>query len=98
MKTKLLGLMASTIIVSILGFVGNSAAQKYGGTLVLGMIADVRTLDPHRQTGNPTNQVLSLITPGLLEMGKDGKISPGVAESWKASSDAREFTFFRAKA
>lgn len=89
--------MAVTIFVCTFGLVGESGAQKYGGKLVLGMIADVRTLDPHRQTGNPTNQVLSLITPGLVEMGEDGKISPGVAESWKASSDAREFTFFLRK-
>ncbi|MFQ5850552.1 MAG: ABC transporter substrate-binding protein [Candidatus Binatia bacterium] len=97
MKRKFLGLMATTIIVCTLGLVGNSAAQKYGGRLVLGMIADVRTLDPHRQTGNPTNQVLSLITPSLVEMGEDGKISPGIAESWKVSNDATEFTFFLRK-
>ncbi len=97
MKTKLLGLMAATMIVCTFGLVGNSGAQKYGGTLTLGMIADIRRLDPHRQTGNPTNQVLSLITESLVQLDENGKISPGIAESWKASGDATEFTFFLRK-
>jgi peptide/nickel transport system substrate-binding protein len=61
--------------------------------MTLGMIADIQRLDPHRQTGNPTNQVLSLITESLLEMDENGVISPGLAESWEASGDSKEWTF-----
>lgn len=93
MKKRVVGLIAFIIVSALLGLATPGRAQKYGGTLTLGMIADILRLDPHRQTGNPTNQVLSLITESLLEINEKGDISPGIAESWKASPDATEWTF-----
>jgi peptide/nickel transport system substrate-binding protein len=93
MKRIFTGVLALIGIALVLDSHNLVWAQKYGGTLTLGMIADILKLDPHRQTGNPTNQVLSLITESLLELNEKGDISPGLAESWKASPDAREWTF-----
>ena len=93
MKQRLVGPIVLAAMIAALGFARPSQAQKYGGTLTLGMIADIHRLDPHRQTGNPTNQVLSLITESLLELSEKGDISPGIAESWKVSPDATEWTF-----
>ncbi|MDA2934991.1 ABC transporter substrate-binding protein, partial [Acidobacteria bacterium AH-259-D05] len=97
MKGKLVYLIAVSILVGALGFISNAAAQQYGGTLVLGMIADIQRSDPHRQTGNPSNQVLSLITESLVELDEQGRVSPGLAESWKVSDDATQHTFFLRK-
>lgn len=93
MKKETTRLLAATFFISLLGFAAEGFAQKYGGTLTMGMIADIQRLDPHRQTGNPTNQVLSLITESLLELSENGEISPGIAESWRVSKDASEWTF-----
>lgn len=93
MKKRFTGLLALLSLAVVLEFSSSAWAQKYGGTLTLGMIADILKLDPHRQTGNPTNQVLSLVTESLLELSEKGDIAPGLAESWKASPDAREWTF-----
>ncbi len=82
------------ILLTLSGCGSASTEEQRGGTLVLGMIADIQRLDPHRQTGNPTNQVLSVITESLIELDKNGEVSPGLAESWTVSDDAIEHTFF----
>ncbi len=97
MKKQCAILMAVTFFFFTFGLIDHSEAQKYGGTLTLGMIADIHRLDPHRQTGNPTNQVLSLITESLLELDENGALSPGIAESWKISKDATEWAFLLRK-
>ncbi len=86
-----------------IGFFGSTSCtdqadqDPHGGTLVLGMTADIQRADPHRQTGNPSNQVFSLITESLVELDAQGRVSPGIAESWQVSEDAREHTFFLRK-
>ncbi len=52
--------------------------DPHGGTLVLGMIADIQRADPHRQTGNPSNQVFSLITESLVSLDDQGLVSLGI--------------------
>ena len=98
MIKKFLGL---SLIVASAVFSSDCADQTdrdpHGGTLVLGMIADIQRADPHRQTGNPSNQVFSLITESLVELDEQGRVSPGIAESWQVSGDAREHTFFLRK-
>ncbi|MEE8348460.1 MAG: ABC transporter substrate-binding protein [Acidobacteriota bacterium] len=95
MREKILGL---TLILVAAVFSNCQAVERdqgpYGGTLVLGMMADIQRADPHRQTGNPSNQVFSLITESLVELDELGRVSPGIAESWQVSDDAREHTFF----
>ena len=95
MKEKFLCL--SLIAVSAVSFTscGDETHQDpYGGTLVLGMMADIQRADSHRQTGNPSNQVFSLITESLVQLDEQGRVSPGIAESWQVSDNAMEHTFF----
>lgn len=98
MKEKFLCL--SLIAVSAVFFTSctdQTNQDPYRGTLVLGMIADIQRADPHRQTGNPSNQVFSLITESLVQLDEQGRVSPGIAESWQVSDDAMEHTFFLRK-
>ncbi|MCY4441440.1 MAG: ABC transporter substrate-binding protein, partial [Deltaproteobacteria bacterium] len=45
----------------------DAAAQKYGGTLTLGMYADLHTPDLHRTVGNPTAQMGVLVAESLVD-------------------------------
>ena len=93
MKRGIIGLMLFGISVFGCGFASNSDAQKYGGTLVLGMYADILTPDLHRWTGNPTAQVAMLIADRLVAYNEASSFAPSLAESWKQSPDASEYTF-----
>ena len=98
MKEKFLCLSLMAVSAVFLTSCTDETDQDpYGGTLVLGMIADIQRADPHRQTGNPSNQVFSLITESLVQLDEQGRVSPGIAESWQVSDDAMEHTFFLRK-
>ncbi len=98
MKEKFLCLSLITVAaVFFTSCTDQTNQDPYGGTLVLGMIADIQRADPHRQTGNPSNQVFSLITESLVQLDEQGRVSPGIAESWQVSDDAMEHTFFLRK-
>ncbi len=97
MKKKSMSTVAATVFIFVLGLAVNSGAQKYGGTLTLGMYSDIQNPDLHRTTGNPTSQMGILIAEGLVEYDEQCNAVPGVAESWKANEDATEYTFFLRK-
>ncbi len=95
MKKKFLCLsLIAVSAVFLTRCAGETDQDPYGGTLVLGMMADIQRADPHQQTGNPSNQVFSLITESLVQLDEQGRVSPGIAESWQVSDDAMEHTFF----
>lgn len=98
MKRKFLCLLLIAISAAFFTHCTSEVDQdSYGGTLVLGMIADIQRANPHRQTGNPSNQVFSLITESLVQLDEQGRVSPGIAESWQVSDDAMEHTFYLRK-
>ena len=74
MKNRVLSMTAAMVIVSIFGFVTDSRAQKYGGTLTLGMYSDIMSADVHRRRGNPTaqmagQQIAYVIASGAIPVG-----------------------------
>src|ERR1051326_9418968 len=71
----------------------DAQTPKRGGTLVVGMTQDLPGLDPHPSTSTIAYQVLSLVYQGLVDFDRDLKIRPVLAESWKVSSDGRQWTF-----
>ena len=97
MKTRPMRLIGITALVFIVCSAAPSRAQKTGGTLTLGMYSDISNPDLHRTTGNPTSQFGILIAEGLVEYDEQCNAVPGVAESWKASPDATEYTFILRK-
>jgi peptide/nickel transport system substrate-binding protein len=84
--------LALTVVLA-LSLTSPVAAQKRGGTLVVGMSQDLPGLDPHPSTSTITYQVLSLVYQGLVDFDRDLKIRPVLAESWTTSGDGKQWTF-----
>lgn len=55
--------------------------------------ADPGTLDPHRASTVAEAHILRDLYEGLLTDDNDGRIIPGVAESWTVSEDGLTYTF-----
>ena len=97
MKKRFMSMAVAVAFVSVVGFMGRGEAQKYGGTLTLGMYADILTPDLHRTIGNPTAQFGMLVAESLIDWNEECDFVPSLAESWKISPDASEYTFFLRK-
>lgn len=63
-------------------------------TLVIGQVAEPRTLDPHVTTSTNDFRILANIYEGLVRFA-DGslEIEPGLAKSWQVSERATVYTF-----
>jgi peptide/nickel transport system substrate-binding protein len=74
---------------------GAQAAPKKGGTMRMGKGhgQTTDTLDPGTATNGFTIALLFGMHGYLTEVGTDGSLQPGVAESWEGSSDASSWTF-----
>ncbi len=59
---------------------GNPAATE----LRLGLGADVVSLDPHWLNAGPSNALATHLFDTLVQVDADGRLVPGLAESWKA--------------
>ena len=55
--------------------------------------AEPGTLDPHRAEGVPASNVLRDLFEGLVIELPSGEYTPGVAESWTVSADAKKYVF-----
>ncbi|MFV0336979.1 MAG: peptide ABC transporter substrate-binding protein [Chthoniobacterales bacterium] len=55
--------------------------------------AEPETLDPAIITGQPEGRIVSSLFEGLLRVNSKGQPTPGMAESWQISPDARTYTF-----
>ena len=60
--------------------------------LVKGNGGEVQSLDPHKIEGNPESNVSYDLLEGLAIVNTDGKVVPGVAESWE-NKDGKVWTF-----
>jgi len=60
-----------------------------GGTLNVGFISDVRTLDPLQSTQWTERQILFLIFDTLIETESDFSLKPALAKSWEFSDDGK---------
>ena len=54
---------------------------------------DIPTLDVSKAEDTVSSEVLMNTMEGLVKLDKDGKIIPGVAESWEKSEDGKTWTF-----
>ncbi|MGL5749342.1 MAG: ABC transporter substrate-binding protein, partial [Paraclostridium sp.] len=55
--------------------------------------SDIPTLDISKAADTVSSEVLMNTMEGLVKVDKDGKIIPGVAESWEKSEDGKTWTF-----
>lgn len=68
--------------------VGAQAAPKAGGTLNVGVAADAATLDPHMSGSSFDRQLFHALYNPLVNIDKDLRIVPDLAESWEAPDPA----------
>ena len=66
---------------------GGEAVSQDGGELVLAVLSDAATLDPHTATDVPTAAVLTNVVEGLVQKDKNGELVPLLAKSWEAIDD-----------
>lgn len=71
-----------------------AAAQTPPGVLVVGQIAEPKSLDPHAVTAVNDFRILMNIYDGLVRY-KDGtlEVEPALATGWQISEDGTEYTF-----
>ena len=55
--------------------------------------SDIPTLDISKAEDTVSSEVLMNTMEGLVKLDKDGKIVPGIAESWEKSEDGKTWTF-----
>ena len=55
--------------------------------------SDIPTIDPSKAEDTVSSEVLMNTMEGLVKLDKDGKIAPGVAETWEKSEDGKSWTF-----
>jgi len=69
-------------------------AQTPPGVLVVGQIAEPKSLDPHAVTAVNDFRILMNVYDGLVRY-KDGtlEVEPALATSWSISDDGTEYTF-----
>ena len=75
-------------------FAGPVAAQTPPGVLVVGQIAEPKSLDPHAVTAVNDFRILVNVYDGLVRY-KDGtlEVEPSLAESYEVSDDGLTYTF-----
>lgn len=65
---------------------------KSGGTFNIGIGVDLDSLDPAQQTTTTVQNVLDYGLETLVKFDQDGKVIPGLAETWESSKDGKVLT------
>jgi len=82
------------LLIINLYFVVTIPIPQKGGQYTEGLIGAPRFINPLLSQTNDVDQDLSrLIFSGLLMVGKDGQLTPGLAESYEISNDRLTYTF-----
>jgi peptide/nickel transport system substrate-binding protein len=79
-------LLVGLLLLSLQPLSAQSSAPVYGGTLRAGMQTDPVGLDPHLTNATATRNMMENIFDTLVILDSEGKIAPGLAESWTASA------------
>ena len=72
---------------------GGTEAAASGGDLNIMLETPVMSLDPQQATDGTSFEVIADYTDGLMQMDKDGKPVPAIAESYDLSEDGKTYTF-----
>lgn len=70
-----------------------SLEPTYGGSIVVGILQDLDSLDPHKAVAAGTKEVLFNIFEGLVKPDVDGNLVPAVASKFDISKDGKVYTF-----
>jgi len=64
-----------------------------GGTVVLRLDTDVRSLNPVFINSSYEKEIASFLFDGLVELDSEGRVTPGIASSWEVAADGKSYTF-----
>lgn len=70
---------------------GQNSSAPY---LHISFPCDVRSLDPRVGIDAPSCIAIKMLFEGLMRIGQDGKIEPGIAEHYEISTDSLTYTFY----
>jgi hypothetical protein len=84
-RALLVLLLAAPVIVQA------ALGPRYGGELRIGAIGPSGSLDPHSAAGPTGRMLLAMVHETLVRAGADGPV-PGLAETWVAGRDGRDWT------
>ena len=86
--------LAAVVASALLAFAAPAHAQTPPNVLVVGQIAEPKSLDPHAVTAVNDFRILMNVYDGLVRY-KDGtlEVEPALAESWTISDDGTTYTF-----
>ena len=86
--------LAAAFASAFLAFAPQVQAQTPPNVLVVGQIAEPKSLDPHAVTAVNDFRILVNLYDGLVRY-KDGtlEVEPSLAESWTISEDGKTYTF-----
>jgi len=95
LATSLLGGCGGSAVPTYTGPIGGESGTELAEIQVLhrGNGAEPQTLDPHRGEGVPSSNLHRDLFEGLTIEAPDGRVIPGVAESWEVSEDGTVYTF-----
>jgi peptide/nickel transport system substrate-binding protein len=84
-----IGLWAVVVVCSAMALIDVTSvrAQDPKQDLKIGLSAEPSAMDPHFHNLTPNNSILSHVFERLVETAPDGKLSPGLAVSWKTVND-----------
>ncbi len=87
-------LLAAAIAAVSLSFAAPALAQTPPNVLVIGQIAEPKSLDPHAVTAVNDFRILMNVYDGLTRY-KDGtlEVEPALATGWEISEDGKTYTF-----
>jgi peptide/nickel transport system substrate-binding protein len=87
-------LLATMMAIATIGAAAPLQAQTPPNVLVVGQIAEPKSLDPHAVTAVNDFRILVNVYDGLVRY-KDGtlEVEPSLAERWDISEDGKTYTF-----
>lgn len=93
-------LIAAMVLTGCSGGAGKAPADNKGNengtakdTINYAITGEPSTFDPHNISDNIAKQVFNQIFDRLIRQEADGKLNPGLAESWDLSEDGKSITF-----
>lgn len=90
--------LISTILILVLSLsVFASCSRDKSVVLFFAVDSRAGSFDPQIAKGSTTRLIVRNCFEGLVGIGEDGKIKPGVAEKWDVSDDGLTYTFYLRK-
>jgi peptide/nickel transport system substrate-binding protein len=92
MKCRVLAVATVTVLVACLGRDADGATPKRGGKIVVGSLAAMRQLDPHKTNSAEEYPPTFWMYNGLARLRHDGNPEPDLAVDWKPNDDLTRWT------